>query len=396
MNAHVMQAPTTLPIPADATPRVIAGKADPYIVGATVLLVALGTVVVYSATAIRSVDLTTRSGDPHTTYFLWRHVVSVAFGLLGLTAALRVPVERWSRWAFHLLALAFVLLVAVFVPGIAQEAKNGATRWIKPGFQPAELAKLAVVVYLAHSLAKKRERVADFKVGFLPHVLTVGLVVGLLLKQPDFGTAVIVFACLGLMMFVAGTKVGYLLMAALLALPVGVGYVLAKPHAMARFMAFLDPEATADGSGFQLQESLIAFGSGGLTGTGLGAGHQKLGFLPEAHTDFIFAVVGEELGFVGVCAVLAAFAVLIGRAVQLARRASVRFNMFIAFGIASWLGAQALINMCVVTGLVPTKGLTLPLVSYGGSSMVMTLVAVGLLLRISAEERNHGALGGEG
>lgn len=390
MNAKVIPAPTTLPMPAGVRSAALAKQIDPWIMGATVGLVGIGIVMVYSASAVRAFG----SGGESSS-FLMRHLFSVALGMLGLTAALRIPTEKWSRYAYPLLLLSFVMLCAVFVPGLGRRV-NGAVRWLNlgfMGFQPGELAKLAVVVYLAHSLAKKRERVAIFSVGFVPHVLVTSAMVLLILIQPDFGTSVIIFATLGLMMFVAGTRIGYLLIAMVLAIPVGFIYVRLKPHAFQRLIVFLDPEAYKSNIGYQIWESLVSFGSGGPFGLGLGQGHQKLYFLPEAHSDFVFAVVGEELGFAGVLLVVSLFVILIGRALTIARRASVRFSMFLAFGIAAWLGCQALINMMVVVALVPTKGLTLPFVSFGGSSMIVGLTAIGVLLRVTAEER---ALAGTG
>jgi len=390
LNAKVIPAPTTLPMPAGVRSAALAKQIDPWIMGATVGLVGIGIVMVYSASAVRAFG----SGGESSS-FLMRHLFSVALGMLGLTAALRIPTEKWSRYAYPLLLLSFLMLCAVFVPGLGRRV-NGAVRWLNlgfMGFQPGELAKLAVVVYLAHSLAKKRERVAIFSVGFVPHVLVTSAMVLLILIQPDFGTSVIIFATLGLMMFVAGTRIGYLLIAMVLAIPVGFIYVRLKPHAFQRLIVFLDPEAYKSNIGYQIWESLVSFGSGGPFGLGLGQGHQKLYFLPEAHSDFVFAVVGEELGFAGVLLVVSLFVILIGRALTIARRASVRFSMFLAFGIAAWLGCQALINMMVVVALVPTKGLTLPFVSFGGSSMIVGLTAIGVLLRVTAEER---ALAGSG
>lgn len=390
MNAKVIPAPTTLPMPAGVRAAALAKQIDPWIMGATVGLVGIGIVMVYSASAVRAFG----SGGESSSY-LMRHLFSVALGMLGLTAALRIPTEKWSRYAYPLLLVSFLMLCAVFVPGLGRRV-NGAVRWLNlgfMGFQPGELAKLAVVVYLAHSLAKKRERVAIFSVGFVPHVLVTSAMVLLILVQPDFGTSVIIFATLGLMMFVAGTRIGYLLIAMVLAIPVGFIYVRLKPHAFQRLIVFLDPEAYKSNIGYQIWESLVSFGSGGPFGLGLGQGHQKLYFLPEAHSDFVFAVVGEELGFAGVLLVVSLFVVLIGRALTIARKASVRFSMFLAFGVAAWLGCQALINMMVVVALVPTKGLTLPFVSFGGSSMIVGLTAIGVLLRVTAEER---ALAGSG
>ena len=287
------------------------------------------------------------------------------------------------------------LLSAGWSPG-GGRGVNGALRWIAIGpatFQPAELTKLAVVVYLAHSLAKKREMVRTFSVGVLPHVAVTALVVGLIILQPDFGTSVIVMATLGMMLFVAGARIAYLILAGLAALPGAIYYISTKPHAWERILVFINPEAYRSNIGYQIWESLVSFGSGGAAGAGLGQGQQKLYFLPEAHTDFVFAVVGEEMGFVGALLVLGLFGVLVFRGLRLAHRASCRLTMFLSFGITAWIGVQALINMMVVVALLPTKGLTLPLVSFGRSSVVVTLLAIGILLRISAEEQTQQSAG---
>lgn len=385
MTSRTVAAPTTMPLPAGVSRTLLVKSVDPYIAAAVAVLLGVGTVMVYSASAVRaSAAAGTTSG------YLVNHLVSIGLGLALLALAVRTPVERWSKHAYLLLAISVALLIALYIPGLGRRV-NGALRWLQLGplgFQPAELAKLAVVVYLAHSLAKKRERVASFSVGFVPHVIVTSAIVLLILMQPDFGTSVIIFATLGLMMFVAGTKIGYLLLAAVLAIPVGYHYISSRPHAWQRLLVFLEPEAHKTSIGYQIWESLVSFGSGGLAGVGLGQGQQKLFFLPEAHTDFIFAVVGEELGFIGVVLVVAMFTLLVGRGLRVAWRGKVRFPMFLGFGLCAWLGVQALTNMMVVVALLPTKGLTLPLVSFGRSSMIITLLAVGILLRISAEERS--------
>lgn len=380
-------APTTLPLPAHASPSTLGRSVDPWIAGSAVALVGLGTVMVYSASAVRA----GAQGDAGA--YLLKHLASVAVGLVMMSAAIRVPVERWSRYAYPLLAISALLLIMVYIPGIGRRV-NGARRWIALGplaFQPGELAKLAVVVYLAHSLAKKREKVRSFSVGFLPHVGVTSFIVLLIMAQPDFGTSVIIFATLGMMLYVAGTRIAYLFLAAVFALPVGYHYVSSRPHAWKRLLVFMNPEAYKTNIGYQVWESLVSFGSGGPFGLGLGEGRQKLYFLPEAHTDFVFAVVGEELGFIGVVLVITLFAVMIGRGLRTAFRQTVRFPMFLAFGISAWLGFQALTNMAVVVALIPTKGLTLPLVSFGRSSLIITMIAVGILLRITAEARAQGA-----
>lgn len=377
-------APTTLPMPAGISTSALTKRVDPWIVGAAMALLGIGIVMVYSASAVRAYESTGSSVG-----YLVRHLFSIGLGLAGMAVAMRIPLEKWSRYAYALLAVTTLLLVAVYIPGLGYRV-NGAVRWINLGFmrfQPGELAKLAVCVYLAHSLAKKREQVVSFSIGFLPHVLVTSALVLLILVQPDFGTAAILFTILGLTMFVAGTKIGYLLMVMVAAIPVVAMYVWTHPHASKRLTAFMDPEANRLASGYQVWESLVSFGSGGMFGAGLGQGHQKLYFLPEAHTDFVFAVIGEELGFAGVLLTAGLFVVLIGRALRIAQRASTRFSTFLSFGLACWFGCQALVNMMVVVALVPTKGLTLPLVSFGGTSMIITLTALGVLLRVDLEER---------
>ena len=235
----------------------------------------------------------------------------------------------------------------------------------------------------------KREMVKSFSVGFVPHVAITGGVIGLVAIQPDFGTSVIIMATMGLMLFAAGARIGYLILGAVLAIPPAIYYISTKPHAWKRILAFINPEAYKSDIGYQIWESLVSFGSGGMVGAGLGQGRQKLYFLPEAHTDFVYAVIGEELGFVGAVVVVALFAILVARGIRLSMRASCRLTMYLSFGISAWIGMQALTNMLVVISLVPTKGLTLPLVSFGRSSLVMTMLAIGLLLRISAEERSR-------
>lgn len=374
-------APTTVPLPAGMSPGELARRVDPWIAGAMVLLLGVSAVLVYSASAVRAID--GGSGS----LFLTRHLSMIGFGLVVVTVILRIPVERWSRFAYLLLGLAFLLLVMLYVPGLGRSAK-GALRWIQVGplgFQPAELAKLALVVYLAHSLAKKREAVTHFSVGFLPHVLVASAFVGLIIIQPDLGSSMVIYGVMILMLFVAGTRVGYLALGAVAALPVFIYYVSTHQHAMKRLLVFLNPEPYAEREGYQLMESLVSFGSGQLTGTGLGAGPQKLYFLPESHTDFIFAVIGQELGFIGTLVVILAFAVIVGRGLWLASKMSCRFPMLLSFGISAWIGVQAVMNMAVVMALVPTKGMTLPLVSYGRSSMLISMVGVGILLRATAE-----------
>ncbi|NJK89363.1 MAG: putative lipid II flippase FtsW [Myxococcales bacterium] len=356
---------------------------DPHLATAVVFLVGLGLVMVYSASAVRAEE---QGGSA--TVFLLRQLSAIGIGLLALAFTARVPVDRWSRWSTPLLIVTLVLLAAVFVPGVGRKA-NGAARWIAFGplsLQPAELAKLSVAVYLANILAKKREQVSSFSMGFFPPVAIVGAIALMVLLQPDFGTAAVLMVMLAGTLFVAGAKVAYLVFAVSATVPVALHYVLTREHARQRIRAFLDPEAYRADFGYQAWESLLSFGSGGITGQGLGRGNQKLFFLPESHTDFIFSVVGQELGFVGVVAVVLAFVVLVGRTFRTARDLPCRFPMFLVFAIGLWIGVQALVHMAVAVALLPTKGLTLPLVSFGRSSLVVTMAAVGIVLRATAEQ----------
>jgi cell division protein FtsW len=264
---------------------------------------------------------------------------------------------------------------------------GGAIRWFRLGplsFQPAEVAKFALVAYLASLLARKAERVKQLWVGFVPPLIVTGVMIALLLKQPDLGTAAIFGVVALAMLFVAGTRTSYIILAILLAAPVAWRFIVGTPWRMRRMIAFVDPWAHRQEAGYQTVESQISLGSGGLLGMGLGAGKQKLFFLPEAHTDFVLAVVGEELGFAGVVLVLGLFGVLIWRGFVAAARARDVFGSYLAFGLTCTFGLQALINMAVVMGLLPTKGLTLPFVSYGGSSLIVSLFAAGVLVNISA------------
>lgn len=383
---HETIAPTMMPSPAGVSAADMVRAVDPWMAAAVVLLLSVGTVLVYSASAVRA-----HSASGHSDLYLMRHLASIAVGLVLMAIVMRIPIETWSRLAYPMLALSVVLLIAVFIPGLGRRV-NGAMRWISLGpasFQPAEFAKLAVVVYLAHSLAKKREKASSFSIGFVPHVAITSAVVGLILIQPDIGTSAVIFATLGFMLFVAGTRISYLVLAVVGALPVAIHYVVTRPHAFKRILVFMEPEAYKQNIGYQVWESLVSFGSGGAFGLGLGAGKQKLYFLPESHTDFIFAVLGQELGFLGVVLAVGAFVTLVGRGLWLASKLPCRFPMFLVFGLSVWLGVQAATNMAVVTALLPTKGLTLPLVSFGRSSLVITMVAVAILLRASAEARTQ-------
>jgi cell division protein FtsW len=354
---------------------------DPVLLAAVLGLVAFGVVMVYSASAVYA---TQKFGSA--TYFLRRDLLWTALGLTSLTLAARTDFAFYRRWSYPLLLGAIGLLAAVLVVGARI---NGARRWFHVGgvsFQPAELAKLALVIYLAQSLAKKAEKVKSFTVGFVPHMLVCGLMMALLLKQPDLGTAVILGLATLLLLFVAGAKISYIFIAVLAAAPVVYQAIVGTPWRMRRMLAYLDPWQYRYDVGYQITESLISIGSGGLFGLGLGDGKQKLFFLPEAHTDYIMAIIGEELGLVGICAVASVFGVLLWRGARAALRARSAFGCYLAFGITAMFGLQSLVNLGVVLGALPTKGLPMPLVSFGGSTLVVDLFAMGILLNISRGE----------
>jgi cell division protein FtsW len=341
-------------------------------------LVAFGLVMVYSASAFYA---TQKFGSA--TYFFKRDLVWTALGLGVMWFAARTDYGVYKRWSYPMLGAAIALLAAVLVVGARI---NGARRWFHfagVSFQPAELAKLALMVYLACSLAKKAEKVKSFTVGFVPHMLVCGLMMGLLLKQPDLGTAVILGLATLMLLFVAGAKISYILIAVLAAAPIVWQSIVGTPWRAIRMFAFLHPENYRYGVGYQITESLISVGSGGLTGLGLGDGRQKLFFLPEAHTDYIVAIIGEELGLLGLGAIALLFAILIWRGARAALKARDAFGSYLGFGITAMFGLQAAVNIGVVLGVLPTKGLPLPFVSFGGSTLVVDLFAIGVLLNIS-------------
>jgi cell division protein FtsW len=345
----------------------------------------LGLVMVFSASGVVAAN---RFHD--SVFFLKRHVAWLIFGCLLMHLASRVEYGAWRTVSVPLLALSAVLLVAVLIPSIGVAAK-GARRWLKLGpisIQPAEMVKLIVVVYLSAYLARKGQRIRDFQRGFLPPLIVVAGMSGLVLLQPDLGTVVVLGSVTLGLLFLGGARLTHLAgLLPLVAMAVAV-LIWKSPYRWQRLLTFLDPAKDPTGSGFQVNQSFLAFGSGGPVGVGLGEGKQKLFFLPEAHTDFVLALVGEELGLIGTVAVMVLFAVLVLKGFQIAGRAREPFGRHLALGIALLIGTQALINAGVATGLLPTKGLTLPLVSYGGSSLLMNLLAVGILLSISRDRQS--------
>jgi cell division protein FtsW len=344
----------------------------------TVSLILFGWVILYSASAVMAES---RYGDQY--YFLKKQMMWSFLGLLGLLAALRVNIGLVQRGARPLFLGVVVLLVAVLFVG---HEVGGGKRWLRVagfGFQPSELAKLAVVLVLADFLDRRKSRLAEFRSGLMPPLLLVGLVLGLVALERDLGTPLLIAAAAGGMIYLAGARHRHLLGLALAAAPLLAYALLSVPYRRQRLLAFLDPWKDAQGTGYQLVQSLMAIGSGGFWGRGSGESTIKLHYLPEAQTDFVFSILSEELGFIGAAAMICIFFYLVHRCFRVALQASHWFETLVAAGVSLWLGTQALMNLGVVTGLLPTKGIPLPFISFGGSSMLVTMAAVGLVLNVS-------------
>jgi cell division protein FtsW len=339
---------------------------DMWLFGVAVVLLSAGVVMVYSASAIVAAD---RFHDPY--FFLKKQLFWALLGAVAMLVAVRVDYRR--------------LEPLVLVPPFGQ-AINGTRRWIRLGpvsFQPAELAKLALVIYLAAFVARRQDQLANIRRGLLPPLLVAGMFAGLVLVQPDLGNCLTLIALTFGLLYLAGSPARYLAWAMAPALPLLAVAIFMAPYRLRRMTAFWDPWSDPRGSGFQIIQSWLAFGNGGLTGQGIGGSRQKLFYLPESHTDFIFAVVGEELGFIGAIVLVGLFAVLIWRGLRVGLRAPDAFGAHLALGITLLIAIQTLLNLGVVTGLLPTKGLPLPFISFGGSALLVTMLGTGVLLNIS-------------
>ena len=404
--------------------------ADHTLLAVTMTLALVGLVMVFSASAIVAGN---RFQDPG--FFLKRQIAWLTFGFLLMHLTSRIDYTFWKKLSIPMLACMLLLLVMVLVPSLGVAAK-GARRWLRLGpisAQPAEMVKLVAVIYLAAYLTKKGDKITLFRDGLLPVLIVIGpeeyaaltaaaagrvplttnvgvranvrRIAGYLdditrhrvvKLEPDLGTVVVLGMVTVAMCFLAGARISHLLALGLCAIPVVLVLVLGFNYRRQRLMTFLAPWKDASDTGFQITQSFLAFGSGGPFGVGLGEGKQKLYFLPEAHTDFVLALVGEELGLIGTATVTLLFAFFVWRGVQIAARARVPFGRYLGMGITLLIGGQALVNAAVVTGLLPTKGLTLPFVSYGGSSLVVSLIGVGILLSISRDRHAGGSRGGRG
>ncbi|MCC4621180.1 putative lipid II flippase FtsW [Xanthomonas cassavae CFBP 4642] len=359
----------------------IGGRYDPWLLGAAVTLASLGVVMVASS----SIEL---EASPF--YYLTRHLLFLGVGIGLAFWAMRTELKTIEQHNQMLLLGCFVMLIMVFVPGLGSTV-NGAKRWINLGvsrFQVVESVKVLYIIWLASYLVRFRDEVNATWQAMLKPVFVVGFLVALLLLQPDFGSSMLLLSVTACMLVLGGAPIGRIILPILLLLPALVALVIFEPYRMRRVTSFMDPWVDQLGSGYQLSNALMAIGRGQWMGVGLGASVQKLNYLPESHTDFIFSVIAEELGFIGVCGVVALYALLVGRAFWLGMRCvemKRHFSGYVAFGIGLWVAMQSFVSIGVNLGILPTKGLTLPLISSGGSSVLMTCVAMGLLLRVSYE-----------
>lgn len=351
---------------------------DPLLFLVTVMLLCIGVVMVFSSSSVTSLRET---GDAY--YYLKHQLVAVVFGLVALLMTMRINYVLYKRVAILGVAVAYVLLVLVLLVG---REIYGSKRWIDLGvfnLQASEVAKLALINFAAAYASVRKEKLKQFWTGFLPPLALVGMAFGLIMLEPDFGTSIAIFADVMIVLFAAGARLAHFALIGAMGVPAVCFLVYLEPYRMERIMAFLDPWADPADSGWNVIQSLLAIGSGGLFGLGLGSGRQKYFYLPEQHTDFIFAVLGEELGFVGAAVILILFFVFVWRGLRIALYAPDLYGSLLAVGITGMVGLQAVLNIGVVSGSLPVTGITLPFLSYGGSSLVITLAGVGVLLNIS-------------
>jgi len=371
-------------------PRRLPSEIDLALLWSTLLLLLIGMVMVYSA-SMATAEAGRQTGN-QPAYFLVRHGVFLIIGLVAAAVAFQVPLSAWQQWAPWLFVAGFLLLALVLIPGVGREV-NGARRWLPLGIvnlQPSELMKLFAVLYTADYTVRKMPHMHDLRKAFLPMAGAMVAVGILLLKEPDFGAFVVIIVIAMSILFLGGMR-ARLFVGLIVVLGVAfAALIIFSPYRRDRIFGFMDPWADAFGRGYQLSHALIAFGRGEVLGVGLGASVEKLFYLPEAHTDFLLAVIAEELGFVGVSTVILLFALVIQRAFAIGRQSVALdrlYSALVAQGVGIWLGVQAFINMGVNTGLLPTKGLTLPLMSFGGSGILANCVALAVLLRIDWENR---------
>lgn len=351
-----------------------------YILIISIILICIGLVMIYSSSSVYAQE---RFHDGM--FFLKRHLLFLSIGGLLCFLTICVDYKRIKNLSRPLLLLALVLLILVLIPGIGSSA-GGAQRWFRIGkfsFQPSAMVNLTLILYLADFISRKQKLLDDVIKGFLPVMLILSLVCGLIILQPDFGTALAIFIMASLLLYMGGTPASYLLYTMLGLLPLIYISIFSVPYRRMRILAFLNPWGDPAGSGFQIIQSQIALGSGGFFGQGLGASHQKLFFLPAAHTDFIFSIIGEELGFFGIAGVILLFILLLVCVLKVIKSCPDPFGYYLGLGLMLSIILRAFINISVVCGILPTKGLPLPFISYGGTSLIFDMLSIALILNIS-------------
>jgi len=357
---------------------------DTLLLVSVLALLSIGIIMVYSTSSIIALKF---YQDEY--YFLKKELIYAVLGIILILTFARIPYQYLGKKAHLILFLSFLALILVLIPGIGV-CIGGSRRWVHFGplsLQPAEFAKLGLVIYLSYFIYKKQDHIKTLSTGFLPPLIITGILSVLVLLQPDFGTTFLLVSLLFILLFIGGARIRYLLLVIIAFGGLGSLLVLKSPYRLERVMTFLDPWKDPTGAGFQIIQSFIAFGTGGVFGQGLGNGKQKLFYLPEAHTDFIFSVLGEELGLLGVLAVISLFSIVIFCGIKISLRSRDLFGTYLSIGIISLIGLQAIVNMGVVMGMLPTKGTTLPFISYGGTSLMVNMIATGILLNISSQSR---------
>ncbi|MDD5382890.1 MAG: putative lipid II flippase FtsW [Candidatus Margulisbacteria bacterium] len=350
---------------------------------AVIALTAIGLIMVFSASPTMALKL----GDSY--LFLKKQILYILLGFAALYFGLRLDLGSLKKWAVYIFAASVLLLLLVYIPGVGRKI-SGAARWIDLlifTFQPSELIKFTTVLLLASLLAKMGEKIKDFLQGLVPLLIVVGIVAALIVAQPDLGTALTILVTAFILLFVAGAKNVHLASLGGIGILGVLAISLASPYRLRRLLAFIDPWKDPQGIGFQVIQSLLAVGSGGIFGVGLGASRQKFFYLPQQFTDFIFAILCEETGLIGAATVVVLFIIFAGRGIRIAFSAADHFNYLLASGLVSWLTLQALMNIMVVLGLIPTTGIPLPFISYGGTATIVNLFAVGIVLNISLQAK---------
>ncbi|OPY82710.1 MAG: Lipid II flippase FtsW [Smithella sp. PtaU1.Bin162] len=349
----------------------------------TLILVTVGTAMIYSSSSIIALE---RFKDGQ--FFLKKQILFVFIGLVSMVLMTKIPYTQLKKFAYPGVIISFVLLALLLIPHVGLK-RGGATRWLNMGFfsfQVTEMVKIAMVIFLAHLLTRKAHQLKKFTRGILIPLSVTAVIILLVLLEPDFGTAVIIATIMLLMMGLAGSRIKHLLILAAAFIPVGIWLIWHKGYRLARLTAFLDPWKDADNTGFQIIQSLLSFGSGGAFGVGIGDGMQKLFYLPEPHTDFILSIIAEESGFIGVTIVIVMFMLFVLRGFMISLRAPDLFGTLLAAGLTMVIALESFINIAGVMGIIPLKGLALPFLSYGGTSFIMSMTAVGILLNISTQK----------